>query len=99
MVGLGWYLDVIRSDSHYLVWVFEDFWKKSQKCKKKKNWARAPSPHRQSRMAKKATHGFVAAKQCFVAVKALFIEANFFSDFVPKASYSYTDCLGTLIND
>ena len=23
MVGLGWYLDVMGSDSHVLVWVFE----------------------------------------------------------------------------
>ena len=41
--------------------------------------------------------------RCSVAVlrrgERLFTGANFFSDFVPKASYSYTDCLGTLIND
>ena len=31
MVGLGWYLDVFGSESHILVWVFEDFLRKSQK--------------------------------------------------------------------
>ena len=31
MVGLGWCLDVMGSDSHVLVWVFEDFGEKSQK--------------------------------------------------------------------
>ena len=35
MVGLGWYLDVIGSDSHVLVWVFGDIGEKSQK---EENW-------------------------------------------------------------
>ena len=35
----GWFrmvLDVIESDSHVLVWVFEDLWRKSQKGAKRK---------------------------------------------------------------
>ena len=31
MVGLGWYLDVFRSESHVLVWVLKIFGEKSQK--------------------------------------------------------------------
>ena len=34
MVGLGWYLDVIGSDSHVLVWVSENF---GENCKSAKN--------------------------------------------------------------
>ena len=33
MVGLGWYLDVFGSESHVLVWVFEDFFVKNSKNK------------------------------------------------------------------
>ena len=59
--------------------------------------AKAASP-RQSRMAKMATHGFAAVKQCFAAAKALFTQAKIFILF-PKVPYSCTDSLGTLIND
>ena len=39
MVGLGWYLDVIGSDSHVLVLVFEDFWRKITKRGRLEIWA------------------------------------------------------------
>ena len=52
MVGLGWYLDVIGSDSHDVFLVLIIFGEKSQKGKNQTNWAsrapllqrRAPSP-------------------------------------------------------
>ena len=36
MVGLGWYLDVIGSDSYVLVWVFEDFGENRKSAKRRK---------------------------------------------------------------
>ena len=36
MVGLGWYLDVIGSDSHVLVWVSENFGGNYKSAKKRK---------------------------------------------------------------
>ena len=58
--------------------------------------AKATSPRR-SIMAEKATHGFVAAKHRFAAVKALFTRAKIFI-LLLKVPYSCTDSLGTLIN-
>ena len=37
MVGLGWYLDVFGSESHVLVWVFENFFEKNRKKKENGN--------------------------------------------------------------
>ena len=74
MVGLGWYLEDFGTESHVLVLVFGGFLKKNREGGKTiigpspKNTfaaAKAALPWR-SRMAKKATHGFAAAKELFI---------------------------------
>ena len=84
MVGLGWYLDVMGSDSHVLVWVFEDFGAKSQKEEKGKPGkigpfvtAKVASPWR-SRGPKRPPHKFAAVWLCYAATKALFTKAKNF---------------------
>ena len=103
MFGLGWYLDVVGSDSHVLVEFLRVFEEKLRRGKTKVGLlCRSEGTHAAAKL-------FTAAKQndqnghpqvrsqCFAAVKALFIEAKF-SNFVPKALYSYADSLRTLIN-
>ena len=58
MVGLGWYLDVLGSESHVFVFVFRGFLKKNRERGKTRI---GPSPRR-SRMAKKTTLRFTVAK-------------------------------------
>ena len=63
MVGLGWYLDVFGSESHVLVWVFEDFFEKNRKKKENGNLGKT-GPF----AAVKGT--LAAAKGCLTAEKA-----------------------------
>ena len=55
MVSLGWYLDVFGSESHVLVWVFEDFFEKNRKKKENGNLGKAGP--------------FVVAKGCLATTK------------------------------
>ena len=71
---------------------------KKCKNKEKEKWAGIrPSPRR-SKMAKMATHSSLQRSSALQRRRHC-SQRQKFSDFVPKASYSYTNYLGTLIND
>ena len=85
MVGLGLYLDVFGSESHVLVWVLRNFWRKIAKRSKEGKLGKSGLRRNEGCLAtakpraKMATHGFTTAELCYAAAaKALFIEAKFF---------------------
>ena len=63
MVGLGWYLDVFGSDSHVLVLIFGEFWRKSENEQGGKKLGK--------------NRAFIAAKGTFVVVKSFAMAMSF----------------------
>ena len=69
MVGLGWYLDVIGSDSHVLVRFLRIFGEKSQKEGNLENWAKKTGPFAAAKGTLALATSFVTAKGCLAAAR------------------------------
>ena len=69
IVGLGWYLDVFKSESHVLVWVFEDFFEKNRKKKENGNLGKM-GPFAVAKGTLAAAKSFAASKGCLIAAKS-----------------------------